>query len=361
MKRSRLFILAWFVTIATVSICANDSIPKYLDWKCQTQLERLNASKPKVKDPDTLVFSGGGIRGIAYCGATQYMEENGKLEKVNRIVGNSAGSLTAVFLAIGCKSDEIKQLMMGTNFSYFLDPIDPQRLDLFEILKDPFNGVIKYREAIIEFLIEDYGLCKGEKLKEFVEKEFKTKKLSPNITFNELYKKTKKHLVVTACSLSYGRTCMFDYKTAPDMPVITAVMASMSIPNVYIPVRYTPKGSDLIDFLVDGGTTRSYPVWYFDSIKAKTLGFLLYGKGEHIKPDQKPEYKPMDDIFKVEIAFLMLMSNNKETVIDMGNAYRTVFIDCDDISPLKFDLDGKTKNKLIEAGYNAAKEYFDTP
>ena len=48
-----------------------------------------------------LVFEGGGVKGIAYIGAMQVLEEKGILTSVQRVGGTSAGAINATLLALG--------------------------------------------------------------------------------------------------------------------------------------------------------------------------------------------------------------------------------------------------------------------
>ncbi len=60
------------------------------------------------------VFEGGGIRGIAFAGAIQAMEEN-NVEWV-RLAGTSVGSIIASLLAAGYKSTEINEQIKSIDF-----------------------------------------------------------------------------------------------------------------------------------------------------------------------------------------------------------------------------------------------------
>jgi len=53
-----------------------------------------------------LVFEGGGVKGIAYVGAMEVLEEKGILGDVRRVGGTSAGAINAVLLAAGYSNDE---------------------------------------------------------------------------------------------------------------------------------------------------------------------------------------------------------------------------------------------------------------
>jgi len=54
-----------------------------------------------------LVFEGGGVKGIAYGGALQELEERDGLASVQRLAGTSAGAITATLLAIGYPASKV--------------------------------------------------------------------------------------------------------------------------------------------------------------------------------------------------------------------------------------------------------------
>jgi len=66
-----------------------------------------------------LVFEGGGVKGIAYTGALEVLEKKGILNNIQRFAGTSAGSIVAVFLAVGFTPKEIKEILKKTNFESF--------------------------------------------------------------------------------------------------------------------------------------------------------------------------------------------------------------------------------------------------
>jgi len=48
-----------------------------------------------------LVFEGGGVKGIAYAGATKVLDEKNMLNSLVRVAGTSAGAITAALLSVG--------------------------------------------------------------------------------------------------------------------------------------------------------------------------------------------------------------------------------------------------------------------
>ena len=194
-----------------------------------------------------------------------------------------------------------------------------------------------------------YGLCRGKEISHWLGKCFNDHGINENVTFAELHRLTQKNLYLIACSLDYQTTAMFDYIHTPDMPVLKAVRASMAIPFVFYPLSYNG------DYFVDGGTTCNYPLWYFDKHKNRSLGFLLDSKDTVFNTKRKHVKNLIDAI----ISTSNLMINNAATVARQGNVYRTVFIDCKEISPLDFNLSEQNKVVLMDQGYLATKNYFE--
>ena len=69
------------------------------------------------KDYEYIVLSGGGIKGISYCGALDVLDkydilydEDGK-SKIKGFAGTSAGSIVVALLAVGYNPTELKKVM----------------------------------------------------------------------------------------------------------------------------------------------------------------------------------------------------------------------------------------------------------
>src|SRR4051794_3332984 len=66
------------------------------------------------------VFSGGGIKGFAYIGAMQVLEE--KKYRFKRVAGTSAGAILACFIAAGYTANEIEEILDELDVKSLLDP-----------------------------------------------------------------------------------------------------------------------------------------------------------------------------------------------------------------------------------------------
>lgn len=340
----------------------NHVFPDYLKWG-----SRLDNNMAIVDHPDTLVFSGGGAKGVAYAGVLKYFEENGTLNEVKRYIGTSAGSIICSFMSVGQYYEENKKpgdpefsklvydIIMDTDLFSFVDNsvlreiIQENNFDL--LTKRPLTTMPPLAEA----LDTQYALCSGDTITSFFEKSFERIGLDKDITLNEHYKKTGKHLVLVSCSLSYRRTAYFDYKTAPNMKLVDAIRASMAVPYVFKPVKYNN------DFFIDGGVANNYPIDYFDFYFSekhkfpKILGFMLFGEEEMLRP----EWEVVDDPLKYALAIIKAVMINTGRSLFEKNIHRTVFIDCGKIDIMSFNMTQKQKTEIINAGYIATKKYFD--
>ncbi|KAL5006725.1 hypothetical protein ScPMuIL_015531 [Solemya velum] len=272
----------------------------------------------KVIDPkeydfpfENLVFEGGGNKGLAYCGAIQYLEECGVYSKIKRFAGSSAGAMTAALLAVGSTADDIQEFLSQ---------------DLTKIFLDHSCGYMSF----LPNMLSGYGWNPGKKIyKWFGEKLFELTQ-DREITFSEVYDRYNKELCIVVTNLNMMSTEYCHPKTTPDMPIRIAVRMSMAIPGLFQICKYAQH--EFVDTYVDGGVLCNYPIncfdgWYlsmksgdnfmkklrplsdlprlyderFGTFNEKTLGFLLYAENEQdvlrysldkrvcVTPQKKPD------------------------------------------------------------------------
>lgn len=80
-----------------------------------------NASNPSKYHFKNLVFEGGGVKGIAYVGALEKLDEEGILKDIERVAGTSAGAMLAVLVGLGYTAKEIGDILWEINFQNFMD------------------------------------------------------------------------------------------------------------------------------------------------------------------------------------------------------------------------------------------------
>ena len=159
------------------------------------------------------VFEGGGVRGIAFLGAIQAMEEENV--EWQRIAGTSAGAVIAALLASGFKSHEIRGPLSEVEFSKLRGKTILNRI--------PFFG------ALLELMIH-LGIYKNDYLETWLDSLLSEKGIK---TFADL---PDGKLKIIASDISYGQMLIFPddlsrYGMTPaDLKISTAVTISASLP-----------------------------------------------------------------------------------------------------------------------------------
>jgi predicted acylesterase/phospholipase RssA len=153
---------------------------------------------------ENIVFSGGGVKGLAYVGALDQLQATNylKLSDIKRIAGTSAGSIIAALLSVGYKIDELR-ILSEIDLKTFLDEESTKISIKGKFLKTVekyssqsehsfFSTVLPMASVSPKLLLrltEQFSLYDGDALRIFIEKKF-SKKLSNvgcYLTFEELH------------------------------------------------------------------------------------------------------------------------------------------------------------------------------
>lgn len=322
-----------------------------------------------------LVFEGGGVKGIAYVGAMQILEQRGHLKNILRVGGTSAGAINALLFALGYDIPAQRKIIGSTEFKEFMD-------DSFGLIRD------------IRRLAKSFGWYKGEFftgwIADLIQKQLGNKKA----TFKDLKAAKKPDLYMLGTNLSTGYSEVFSIERHPDMPLAEAVRISMSIPLFFAAKRYGPRD----DVYVDGGVMLNYPVKLFDrqryiDIKKEPAAartteyynkenarFLLDNPGRSpyvynrqtlglrldtseeialFRYDEQIEGKQISSFTDYAKALLTAIMQVQENQHLHGDDWqRTIYIDTLDVKTTDFDLSDKKKEALLQEGIKGAETFF---
>ena len=346
------------------------------------------ANNPPKYHFKNLVFEGGGVKGIAYVGALDVLNEEGILQNIERVAGTSAGAMVAVLVGLGYTAEEMKDVLWNIKFRNFLDKS---------------WGLIRNTGR----LIEDYGWYKGEFFRDLMAGYIKAKTGDGEVTFKDIEKmrqegKPFRDIYLIGADLSTGLSKVFSAATTPDVKVADAARISMSIPLIFAAVKGI-NGDDHI--YVDGGLLENYAIKVFDrkdyvvdevnarkteyykkinkKLKAKniitlerdindvnefvynkeTLGFRLDANEDinmFLDPNAKPKTKKIDDIISYTTALVTTLIDFQNNVhLHSDDWQRTVYIDTLGVSSLDFDISDSRKQKLVESGISHTKAYLE--
>ena len=281
------------------------------------------------------VFSGGGIKGLAFAGGLAAAEEAG-YSHWHELAGTSAGAITAMALAVGYDAKAIKDALDAFDFKRIADYGFP--VGLIGAARN-----LVFHESVVE----------GDELTAFIRGLLEESHISgvhADMTFGELNGlEPKRTLVVVGADLAHSRTVEFPLDVSlyedehgralspEEFPVYKAVRASASFPYFFPPV------GDLVDastkkrgVIVDGGVDAS---------------------------ETEPSYREIGGLdWPVEMleAILTTAMNALDKFELRRFASRVIPIPTGRVATLNFNLSEDEKAYLYDSGYKAAKAFFAT-
>ena len=322
-----------------------------------------------------LIFEGGGVKGVAYVGAMQILENRGLLPEIRRVGGASAGAINALIFALGYGIAEQKQILESTDFRNFMD-------DSFGVIRD------------IRRLAREFGWHKGDFFSSWIGDLIQQRLGSARATFGDLREAGKPDLYVIGTNLSTGYSEVFSAERHMKMPLATALRITMSIPLFFAAVRHGPRD----DVFVDGGVQLNYPVKLFDRERyidiqheaeaarptayyneenarfqlvrpgrspyvynRQTLGMRL-DTAEEIglyRYDEPLAGKPIRKFTDYARGLVGALMNVQENIhLHSDDWQRTLYINTLDVRTTDFDISDEKKRALIMQGIAGAERYF---
>ena len=266
---------------------------------------------------DTLVFAGGGTRGLCYGKAYHELRHHVQLD-LKKVKGTSIGALMAVMLAAMYTADELVTLCEETKMD------DLVRINLFDVF---------YR----------WGLDSGSRLYEWIDEKLYQKTGKRHTTFSQLYDHSQIDLQIVATNLCTAEGCYMSYATHPIMPVAKACQMSMSLPPLFAPVYWS--GS----YYIDGGIMDNFP---FDGCNPlTTVGFRINWNNAF-------ELNSMEKYFSrvVYVGLYRLSKVAMEHASDEWKA-RIIEVDGGDIATINMKLTPGLRKVLNQNAVDAVKAW----
>lgn len=290
-----------------------------------------------------LVFKGGGVLGVAYAGAVEVLAREGILPQVQNLAGTSAGAIASLLLSLRYDHETLTQILLDLDFKRFTSKPEPLRFQ------------------------DRYGWHSTAPVREWLEEQLRASRAQGELTGKETFQDLRelgcRNLLVFATNLNTRSVEEFSAEKTPDVRVVDAVIASLSIPAYFQAFKF-PDGAQS-HIYVDGGALQNYPITAFDtpgrrrgSLKPNpdTLGFHLELLGHHF-PTSDLDFgtfgKWAQTLYETvkDVQSIMLLSAPE-------HLERTAFIDSGGISPIDFEITRDQKEWLIDSGRRAAEAYL---
>ena len=361
-----------------------------------------------------LVFEGGGAKGMVFVGAME--EFFNRQHSAGRLLGTSAGAITAVLLAAGYTPAKMLEALNEKEngrsvFTGFMG--DPEPFTKEEIEKSATRQVLanidlKFVPGRLEGAMDDaIALWLADKSRSrhfvaFVERggwfsaarfvswlqakldtdpETGLRREFSQMTLKEFFKATGAELSVVAADTTHGWLLVLNHRTAPDCPVVWAVRMSMSIPLVWNEVVWKEEWGGYLGWsmaghvIVDGGLLSNFPIELFISDEPQVT--KLMGPKQEIPVlglliDESlsvPAKKGLVDVY-IKPGELKTVQRLKHLVDTMTGAHDKMVIEeyehlvvrlpAAGYGTTEFDMSDDRRNALVRAGRDMMGLYLDS-
>lgn len=276
-----------------------------------------------------LAIEGGGIKGLAYPRVLERLAEYlpKHLSSLERLIGTSAGAITAMIIALGADTRYLARLLADTPWQEFFDGD-------FGVVRD------------LARLVEEHGYYRLDFARDWLADRAAELGWRPGVTFAELWENTGRQLEVVAINETRHVLEYFNYQSHPDVPIVDATLASMAIPFVFPPVEIDG------EYYSDGGVAANLAMSRLDDCELHTvMGIRLAGAEESRRQWERPATVVHRAIALAGIT--MELANQAQ--IPHRYRSRVMTIETGTISALDFRLDPEQVEQL----QNEADRAFD--
>ena len=353
-----------------------------------------------------LVFKGGGAKGSSFCGAMDAFTAAG--HKPRRIIGTSAGAITATLIGAGYTAQEMLAACNETLpngdpvFSTFMDA--PQKSDftdsdkqnsqtmqLLQQMKIPLVGDYVRKDILNALLDIDLyrelfgfnecgGFYAGNAFLSWFRTKLQAKRIDPDITWKDFAAKTGADVSVVTSDVTEQEMVVLNERTAPACPVAFSVRMSMSIPFVWREVVWQDTWGTYLGraktghIFVDGGVlsnfalslvTESTPdivaiMGNTDPNGAGTLGLFLdetlpVPGSATAPPTPRPRLKTADRVTRLVDA----MRETSDATVMREYAEYVCHLPTQGYGTTEFRMSKEKMELLIAAGRDAMNRYLN--
>ncbi|MDX2029609.1 MAG: patatin-like phospholipase family protein [Blastocatellia bacterium] len=365
-----------------------------------------------------LVFEGGGAKGMVFVGACEEFFRRG--HTFDRLLGTSAGAITAILLAAGytpeemlealaekdaagksvfagfmgepaaftdeeIRMGEVRRLLEGVDLKFVPDWLE-KKLD--DKLAKALAANERFRHAIA--LLERGGWFAADRFLVWLSAKLDSgqwkggQRAFSGMNLSQLFEKTGVELSVVASDTTDGALLVLNHHTAPDCPIVWAVRMSMSIPLVWDEVIWQKSwgqylGRDLEGHaIVDGGLLSNFPIELFLSDEPQVVNLMGPKRGNPILGMLIDEQLPVVsaargllvsvNIKPAEIKAVQRLQRLADTatgahdkmVID-EYSHLVVRLPAKGYGTTEFDMSDERRNALVNAGRTAMSRYLAPP
>ncbi len=364
-----------------------------------------------------LVFEGGGAKGMVFVGAMDEFYRRGHTH--NRLMGTSAGAITAALTAAGYTTAEMLAALAEKDptgrpvFSGFMAPPGPlpdeiiaqgafaQLLKNFDIPYVPEFLEQVIARVVLQFfasklparnllsLVELGGWFSADNFVTWLQRKLdegtfnKQPRNFSGMTLSQFHTATGKDLTLIAADTTGEMMLALNHRTTPDCPLVWAVRMSMSIPLLWQEVIWKPewglyRGMNISGHaIVDGGLLSNFPIELFISNAPQVTALmgpkphdnvlgLLIDEEMAVPGAEKTTLMAQGGVKIGELRTVrrlaalmntMLGARDKSVIATFESL--VVRLPAKDYGTVEFDMTDDRRDLLVNAGRQTMKTYLD--
>jgi len=362
-----------------------------------------------------LVFEGGGAKGMVFVGAMQEFERRGHTCK--RLLGTSAGAITAALLAAGYTAAEMLDALAEEDggrpvFSTFLGRPGP--FEKAQVLKSATLQFLRsvdlplvpellekrLEEALVLWLAADErlassfsfleygGLYSADHFIAWLKRRLDTgsSRGSPRrysgMRLQEFFDAAGFDLTLVAADTTAGAMLVLNHRTAPRLPLVWAVRMSMSIPLLWQEVIWQEdwgayRGKDITGHaVVDGGILSNFPIELFISRDAHVRALMGAETGQGVLgllidetlpvegalsagPEKPPSALGQAPVVRRIANLINTSTGAHDKMVSEAFERLVVRLPAKGYGTTEFDMSSERRGLLVEAGRKTMAAFLD--
>ena len=271
-------------------------------------------------DIDTLIFSGGSVKGISFLGSIKYLIEKDIIDfnNIKKIYCVSSGALFIISLIL-LKYD----------------------LELFEkdMLNFDYNDILNINDVSLKSFVNEYGFINYNNTYIYIQKLLINYYNCKSMSLLKFYKLFGKHIIVKVVNVSQDKIEYIDHMNNPKINILKLVQMTTSIPLLIKPVKY------LGNLYLDGGLSGN---GLNEINNDKSLSIEIYGN-KNSKINNVIDFVIKGwNMYSPDILIRKYDKNHIKIDVTKIN-----------IGITDFNLDLNSKKILLNMGYEQTKEHIN--
>lgn len=276
-----------------------------------------------TSDFDTIVLSGGSSKGIMILGALQYAYDNFLMNKINKYIGTSVGSIICFLLLIGYTPIEI---MVYLCTHEILEKL--QHFNIVAMING--NGALSYSsiyEQLEKMTIDKIGYLP---------------------TFKDIKEKYEKELICVTYNLTDNKTEYLSYENNPNLPCLIGIKMSSNLPLIFEKFKYNN------NFYIDGGISDDFAIDIGDKMGNKILGIVITIDNNSFSSEGETI---LEYIYK--LIFIPIAQSMESKINNVSNNCKIIKLSYNKLKFFNFNVNSKEKLDIFSIGYESMKEQIE--